>query len=718
MMGERNAEEVVTRANGDGEVSADELAVIRQKVSEWNDRASEYFARRSSGERALFCVWAGQSDDGRIWARNNGNKVPKPFDGASDQRIRWADQIVLDKGAVLINGLAQADIKVKATGAKAGRLARNLTVLLRWMINNMGAEWYRQWEILQSHYLGDSPAVALMGVEWRREERTEYRTVTVGEMIEMYAAARTAAAEREGVAATEALGDGVAAMLLLLEEGEGDAAEAEALLVHAFGIRDAAARRVVRELQAAGESEFPVTVYGDEGPVLQALRLGEDFIIPDNSTGFEKCPLWFRTEWLTRQELEAKEAEDGWEESFIRKTLDGGGMGRSVLQDALAQVEDYDAKKDLYQVVYVYFQAVNEDGVRAKYVTVISHADETAFGRRLLRGTRGRWPAVFFQREVRNKFLLSSRGIPEIASPHQGAAKKLRDTCTDNGVVGGLPPFLAKGTNAQRNEFLEPMRKVDLRINEDLAWMNPPQYPATAQRVYDAIGEELRDYFGEPRPEGNEQAPGLRRRKEAMWFMAQAYDVLRAMVELAQDNASDEWLAAVTDEKQGVEGLRRDDVAGRFRVQVAFNADDLDQDKVIAKAQVVAQTLNVLDRNRRIDTDPIIDVSMRSLYPDVSEDTLITADRASEREAEEEARNLMKIRAGVMPVMDTEGNWDYQGRLAWYEQLSAENPEVFRDMPPDKYAMLQEWLKAMAQQATQFGENRTVGRSGSGEVEG
>lgn len=715
-MGDR--EETLTRAGGDGAVSSEELAEIRQKVTEWNDRAGDFYSRRVTGERARYCVWPGQSDTGRIWARDNGNKTPKPFEGASDQRIRWSDGIVMDKGAVLLNGLAVADMRVKATGAASGRLARNLTVMLRWMINNMGAEWFRQWKVLASYYLGDSPACALMGVEWRREERMEYRRVLREELVEMYAAARTAAAEREGVPAEQALGDGVARMRLLLEDGEGDTAEAEALLAAAFGISGAAARRVVRELTAEGESEFPVTVYGEEGPVLRALRMGEDFIVPDNSTDFDACGLWFRTEWLTRQELEAKENEDEWGAGFIRKTLDSGGQGRSVLADALAQTEDYDAKKGLYQVVYVYHTAVNSDGVRAKYVTVMSHADETAFGRRLLRGTRGRWPAVFFQREVLNKFLLSSRGIPELASPHQGAAKKLRDTCTDNGMVGGLPPFLAKGTNAQRNEFLEPMRKIDLRINEDLTWMNPPQYPATAQRVYDAIGEELRDYFGEPRAEGDQQAPGLRRREEATWFMAQAYDVLRAMVELAQDNASEEWLAAVTDEARGVEGLRRDEVAGRFRVQVAFNADDLDQDKVIAKATVVAQTLTALDRNRRINTDPIIDVSMRSLFPSISEDTLVTADRASERETEDEARNLMSIRAGVMPVMDTDGNWDYQGRLAWYETLSADNPAVFGDMPPDKYGLLQEWLKAMAQQAVQFGSNRTVGRSGSRGVKG
>jgi hypothetical protein len=67
--------------------------------------------------------------------------------------------------------------------------------------------------------------------------------------------------------------------------------------------------------------------------------------------------------------------------------------------------------------------------------------------------------------------------------------------------------------------------------------------------------------------------------------------------------------------------------------------------------------------------------------------------------------------------MDTEGNWNYAARLQWYQQLKGQNPAVFDDMAPDKRAMLEQWLTAMAQQATQFGENRAIGRTGTEGVE-
>ena len=173
MSGFEANDQALGRADGDGAVGPEEMGEIRRKILQWNDRAQSFFDKRVEGQKARHCLWRGQGPDGRLWAENNEGVTPTPFNGASDQRIRWADGIVLDKSAVLLTGLAAADVSVKAVGAKAGSLAGNLTVMLLWMIKNMGAEWYRQWKILASYYLGDSPAAAMMSAEWVREERMD-----------------------------------------------------------------------------------------------------------------------------------------------------------------------------------------------------------------------------------------------------------------------------------------------------------------------------------------------------------------------------------------------------------------------------------------------------------------------------------------------------------------------------------------------------------------
>jgi hypothetical protein len=81
-------------------------------------------------------------------------------------------------------------------------------------------------------------------------------------------------------------------------------------------------------------------------------------------------------------------------------------------------------------------------------------------------------------------------------------------------------------------------------------------------------------------------------------------------------------------------------------------------------------------------------------------------------ELRDEARNYALLRAGVMPDLDTEGNWNYGLRRQWYDALQERNPNVFTDMGEDKLLMMQEWWKGLEQQAVQFGANVQTGRTG------
>lgn len=737
--------ELIGTAEGDGAVDAETVSAFKRETESWNSRASRFWERRAESTDARRCLWSGQSPDGRLWAKQNGNKTPTPFDGASDQRVRWADEAVINKVALVMGAMGMAEPSVQAAGPRAERTAKNLTVLLRWMIRDLGAEWMRQWLALGSHTYGDAPAVGMMRVAWRKATRLEYVTVTAGELETMWMDREMARAEGGG-RRTEARGqngegegeegEGLGLGLGLGGEGEGegaieelqraaeemrmmlagdaDPAAAEALLRERFGVTAARAARVVRELRKYGKAEFPITVMDGEGAQIEAMRMGEDFIVPDNCRDFQKAELWFRPEWMTATELKALVQEDGWDAEWVDKVI--AGAQRALLKDALEQSATEDDLKGLHQVVWCYHTAISEDGVRAKYVTVIGSPEGTPFGRRMIRGRRGRWPTVFFQREVMSRYLLDSRGIPELVGPAQGAAKKLRDTATDNGIIGGLPPTLAKGFSV-RNQFVAPLKPITMGVNEDFGFMNPPQFPAAAERVYDKIRDEKDDYLGEARDGSDPATVATRKKLDADWWLVQVWDVLRMMLELAQDNASDELLAAVTDDAGEVRGLRREDIAGRFRVQLNFNVEDMDTEMVIKKMEALGKVILAMDANKTVDTAVPVAHGMRILFPTISEAAIRSGAAASQKETEDEAKNLSMIRAGAMPVMNTEGLWNYQARIDWYKGLTEQNPAVFADMAADKRAMLEQWLQALAQQAVQYGENRAIGRTGAEGVE-
>jgi len=706
--------------SGDGELTAEQLGVIRQECSTWNTRASSFWDRRHEAEKARVCSWSGQSLDGRVWDKYN-ESAPGLFDGAADLRVRWGDRVTLDKQALLAGALTLAQIRIDGTGAASQRMARSLNVLLRWMIRDMGARWLREWMALIHWYVSDTPGVGMMSVVWRRERRIEYRAVTLPELRGMWLARELsrAADEYARANAQAAVERGVAALLSPDDPQHGFSAEAAAsLLAAAHSVPMKEARRAVGALVAEPgvPAEFIAEAEPEERAELTARRFGDDFVVKDNCKDFENDSPWYVPEWVSPEELRNRVATEGWSEEFVEEVMAQGerpvlANGTDGMDVTPAGESGSSAKTGKRQVVWAYLIGVDEKGRSAKYVTVFGAGELTAFGVRMLRGRRGRWPAVYFQREVTSRYLLDSRGVSELAAPAQGMAKCLLEAAANNGLVGGTPPVLAKGYSV-RNQYVEPLRIIGMNVNEEFNFMQPPAFPAAALNVVKDLDDQTRDYFGLPRKDGDASASANRQREEVSWFLAQACDVLRMMLELAQEQASDALLAQVTDDQGAPAGLRRQDISGRFRVAVTLNADDLDSERLVEKMKATGTVLMAMDRAGVIDSTPLISNALLKLFPDVGASALRTNEAAAASEAEAEIQNFIKIRAGVMPQMNTDGAWDYAARLGFYQKLLQDNPQALADLPPDRQEMLQRWTAALAQQQTQFGENREIGRTG------
>lgn len=706
--------------SGDGELTTDQLAVIRQECSTWNTRASSFWDRRYEAEQARLCKWGGQSSDGRIWDDLNPT-TRGLFNGAADLRVRWADTVTLDKQALLAGALSLAQIRIDGTGPTSQRTASALNVLLRWMIRDMGARWLGEWMALIHWYVSDTPGVAMMSVVWKRERHIEYRGMTLDELRGMWFAREIARAkdEYEAIDAQSSVEAGLAALQDANDPAHAQAIEtAASLLAPANKLTMPEARAVIADLikKPQETAEFIAEAAPEERAELTARRFGDDFVVKDNCKDFENDAPWFVPEWVSPEELRNRVATEGWNEEFVTEVLAQGenpvlANGTDGMDVTPAGESGANAKTGKRQVVWAYLIGVDKLGRSAKYVTVFAAGEHTAFGVRMLRGRRGRWPAVYFKREVTSRYLLDSRGVAELVAPAQGMAKSLLDAAANNGLVGGTPPVLAKGYSV-RNQYVEPLRVIGMNVNEEFNFMQPPAFPAAALNVVKDLENQNNDYLGQSRADGPTAAAANRQRLEVSWFLAQACDVLRMMLELAQTEAPDDLLAQVTDDQGSPAGLRREDIAGRFRVAVTLNADDLDSERLVEKMKATGTVLMAMDRAGIIDSTPLIANALVKLFPDVGASALRTNQAAAESEAEAESMNLIKIRAGVMPTMNTDGAWDYAARLGFYEKLLQENPAVFSDLPQDRQDMLQRWTQALAQQQTQFGKNREIGRTG------
>lgn len=694
--------------SGSPTVSEEELGRIRSEAERWNAKSSEFFGDRMEWGEKRFCKWGNQSADGRHWDNQDAGIRAEPFSGASDQRLRWSDGVVIHKLSLLCVALNMAKVSVKAAGPDRDR-GRRISLVLRAMVQGMGSRWLRSWIELLQYYLADSPGVALMGLEWVREEFLDARVLSVEEVEAAFVVRAQGMAEAAGVEFSEAEviearrdftrlmnGEDDEPLLALLMEGGGyDMARGEA-------------RRALKDLRSEGETEIEVVRRGYEGPVLTPGRLGDDFLVPTGAQDFEDVAVWFVSEWVTGEELTERVESEGWDRKWVEGVLSDGG--RAVIQDSWGVAEAKGFREGMHQVVWAYHRGASGKGVTGRYEVVFGNGEGTAFGRRLISGTRGKWPAVFFQRERLNSLMLDSRGVVEIIAPSEGMGKKLRDTAADNGVIGGLPPTLQKGRSL-KNKFIKPLMKIAMRVNEDFQFMRPPEYPATANKVLEQIWEDVDWYFGVNR--GKDDRQGVLTKLEVQWFLCQAWDVFNRLIALAQDNASDLWLSEVLNESGVSEGLTRADVIGAARVMLSLDVDDMDPELVIKKVEAVGQTLMMMDTSKILDTGPVVAHGMSVLFPDLAEESIRTVEAADRNEIEEEKRNLLLIRAGVMPEVNAEGGWNYEQRLSFYEALMQENPAVFDDLPEDKRMVLERWMQVLAHQAEQFGANRRIGRTGA-----
>ena len=675
----------------------EERARLLEDLSYWHRQVQDdrLLVNRDVFERAFYCQWDGQNASGL--RRNTEEEQAWPFDGASDQRLRWGDKIYQDYLALIIVSILSAEVEITCGGDAAGmERARALKLLLSGVMNRLGAKGMAELQALFHYMLCDTPAVGAIDVSWRKR-----LTMGVADLdLETLQAEFAAAAAANGDAETDA------AVMFVTGVSGGDPAAVDAVrawLMSAKRIREDDVDEVMEALGEEGECEVLVPVAENEGAELKALRYGDDFCLPRITADFDYASPMFRGEWVTKSQLMERMANEGWSREWVEETLKHAGIELFNEQGTMV-IEDV---RDLYNLVWCYTVETNERGETTRYVTVLSHASGSAFGKRVIRTRRGKFNMAFFRREVLNGNILDGRGFAEISAAPQGIAKSVRDMAANNAIVGSLPPVKAKGSRV-RNVLLEPFAVVDMGQSDDVTFMQPPAFPAAADKAEDRIKNDLLEYAGVSNGESDVTD---RKRAWMAWFLEQWRDFLVLLLEVAQDSASDEFVLRAT-ETADVKGVKSQDVAGGFLITLKLDPTNLDNEKLIEKVRAASEVLQSMDRKQEVDTSPFVRHFFTMLFPEMAGTALKSPDRLVADDIAEEQQNFVKIKAGVMPQMNTDGGWNYAARLQFYQQLQQENPDAIAEMSPTSQDMMNRWIAALQQQQTQYGENAEIGKTG------
>jgi len=687
---------------------------------------------RVDSQNTRYCIWDGQSPDGRKHASAMDDEPPMPFEGACDQRVRLADMLVNEDVMLVVLATLRARLIIKPMESTDRKYAGKLQLLLNWIIRNeLGYEFVRETIKLAQYVMADSPAVALMGVVWRKEMALALETITTEELANRYLQGVVAAVggddEQEIMELAQVAMEEFQAALQ--DEQWGTDEIAQTLIQFFPHLKPARARKVVAALRKSGKAQFPMPYVRKDGIELSAKRLWEDWFVPANTTEFQRARTYFEREFLTKTEVRERQISEGWSDSFVKALIGdetSNGQESSVKfkeyernTDGALQERDQQSYKGLYEIIVAYFQATNEDGIPGRYYITMHHAiEEAAYEKRLLDYPHGKYPAHAFQREVLGKRLLDSRGIPELAASDQDIIKLMQDSYGDNGQLSGVPPIVTRGRKSMGALYIEPLAELQAKRDGDYKWLQPPAYPATVVKMLDTKRRTVNEYFGRADPEGDPQLVQLHQQFKTLWWLVNMAEVYKQVIQLAQQYMSDEKLARVTNQAGEPMIRSRDEIQGMFDIQFSFDPRYMDVEFVEKLGKVMKDVLLAIDKDKTIQTAPVVSALMWWIMPDLAEESLRDVDTANLSEMEDEIKNYQKIRAGIEPPMVDDGSQNYPLRLQLYQRMEEANPQIYGDLSDDKVAILQARLQHLQAQTEQYGENAQIGRQGARQATG
>lgn len=682
----------------------EERARLLAELQYWKNDSVNFMSDREKEEQAFLCKWKGQNPAGV--RKDTDEEAAFPFEGASDQRVRWGDEAFQEYLSMIMVALDTGKIEITCSGTDDTEArATAIQNVIGWVRSKLGAKWYRQIMALLRYMLVDTPAVAAMDVGWREKRTMGVERFTTESLRDEYTIWRV---NSGAIAETDAAREFAAAVA-----GEWDDATMENVVRFISDVKGVRAKDVDAVLEALdedGECECLALADKWEGPEIAALRYGDDFIIPENTEDFDYADPLIRQQWLTESQLREIAASGDWDMDWVEETLKHKGEG--FYQEWRSKYDNDDFKNSV-NICWFYTAETDDDGVTTRYVTVLSLAAGSAFGRRVLKSRRGRWETIFFQREVLAGNCLASRGLAHICAPAQGLGKSLSDSANNNAIIGSVPPVKAKGARV-RNVVIEPLALIEMGASDDVNFMQPPAYPAAARERIKELKDDLLAFLG---LSNGQTDTSVRQRSFSAWMMSQFEELYKRLVEAVQDYASDEALLSVTGYGD-TKGLRREDIEGDFQIALKFNPANMNHKDLIDRATAIGQIIAPMDSKNEIDRGPVVKNVFRQLFPELANTAFKSAAAMQADDIKEEEQNFVKIKAGIMPTMDTEGKWNYEARLQFYQQLQAENPEAIEDMGPASQEIFQKWLAALEQQARQFGENAQIGRTGVEGVRG
>jgi hypothetical protein len=674
----------------------EKISEILSDIDQADADGSQYVQRKLRNWNTRYCVWPGQSEDGRKHAGAMGRQ-PWPWDGAADTRVRLADNIIRDHCAILTNAFFKSRVQIQPVESMDIDKRTAAEAVLKWLLFQHCLDDLRR-EVRLAAEFRETYGLAIMAVDWQQTTRTEIKRFTIEEAQMMV---------------QESQDPNLAALLEIVMDPlqEETAAELLGQVVPELGKVSK-----VRALRDKGEVEWESPYIFESKPVWTALEAWEDVIFPIQTFSLQRAAFVARRELLNEVELRERAAVEGWDEDWVEEAVKHKGQLKRIHLN-LHRTDQFlfEQLRDLIEIWHV-FRKENDpktDAIRVTRSVISYHIPDKAAVHELLPYAHGMYPFVEMPRERSTRPLLESRGIPELVQTAQEEIKIQRDYRADRASISILPPVRVPANRGKFDLVLGPGVQVPERRPGEIGWMDPPRPDAGSIEVENATRFDVNNYFGRM-ADGVPPQMSMIHTQEMIdsYLLDMKLCVIQTMA-LAQQYMTPEEVSRVTGNASLAFSASPQDIRGRFDITAEFDARLLDSEALGAKLKYLSEILVPMDSFGVIDRAGLVKYMFQAVDPNMASMLVQDIGAATQQEIEDEQGAFAKIAAGTEPPMK-EGGQNAQVRLQTLQQIIQSNPAVSQRYQQDEIfrRMLDARMQAFQFQLQQS-QNAVIGRVGA-----
>jgi hypothetical protein len=709
----------------------------------------DYVNRIEAADEVIEAYWEGQHDSGRK-VQEEGGAEPFPFNGASDQRIYLAAEIVNEKvllqKAALVNG-ASTFTPVESADAPDAAL---MQTLVGYFLNGpMKREVRDETDFMLNWKEGYG--ACLWHICWHEERAVEPRSITEDDLIAMAVQSGLQAA---GLPAQEELAAGAEdgsvdegtqqmASVVIEQSGQGmldmlldPARETEliaALTAWDPDITPAEAKRVAKELRTDRAGTYYAPYVKESRPKWKALNLMVDAFLPAGTTDIQNAPHIPLIHWLTASQVRDRAALKGWKPEHLAKVLaapgrqlDVGMLGSgaswvlstaSVRRGMTGSMDTVDAESKLYEIIEVLHKTTTLAGAPAVFSTVIHGAVLDAPLEHEMQPYRhGKYPLVALRRERRKRAITESRGIPELVVTSQNSIKDQHDARRNRTDLAVSPPLIVATNRAGGRISIGPNMQISERRAGTLRWFEPPKLDMDSTSIIKDERAMIDMMFG--RFADSVPQPVVQLHNQALVddFLCDLSEAVLMTTQLIQQYVPEERASRIVGTKFTMDQTRAA-IQAQWDLRITFDVRDFNLDWLKQKAEMITNFVLAADTLGVVDRAGYVQYLFRAIDPVMSQTLVKPLDQAQREQLAAEDAALTEIFSGGEPELIPGQNHD---ALAKRMIEKTQNSETRMQLYQTNGQIRKVWDNRLKFHRTQTSQqkNKQIGRVGGKPVLG